>query len=121
MAKSVEDCLRKLAELEGRRYNWDSHWSEVAELVWPAADEFLTSRTPGEKRSATIFDATAALALEKFAAAMESMLTPRAMRVSSSTSPSKVSAFDMCNAMWAVCSSNSTRHARWIPSIASTP
>ena len=80
MAKSVEDCLRKLRELEGRRSTWDTHWSEVAERVWPAADEFLTARTPGEKRSTTIFDATASLALEKFAAAMESMLTPRAQK-----------------------------------------
>ena len=80
MAKSVEDCLRKLRELEGRRSTWDNHWSEVAKLVWPAADEFLTARTPGDKRSTTIFDATAALALEKFAAAMESMLTPRAQK-----------------------------------------
>jgi hypothetical protein len=78
MAKNVEDCLRRLNELEGRRHNWDSHWQEVAERVWPAADEFLTTRSVGEKRSTKIYDATAAMALEKFAAALESMLTPRA-------------------------------------------
>ncbi len=80
MAKSVESCLRSLSELEGRRYNWDSHWQEVAERVWPAADEFNSGRSPGDKRSTKIFDATAALALEKFSAAMESMLTPRAQK-----------------------------------------
>ena len=80
MAKSVEDCLRRLRELESRRHNWDNHWQEVAERVWPAADEFLTVRAVGEKRSTKIFDATAALALEKFAAAMESMLTPRSQK-----------------------------------------
>jgi hypothetical protein len=80
MAKSVEDCLRRLAELEARRGNWDLHWQEVAERIWPAADEFQTGRSVGEKRSTKIFDATAALALEKFAAAMESMLTPRAQK-----------------------------------------
>ena len=78
MAKSVEDCLRTLGDLEGRRQNWDSHWQEIAERIWPAADEFLTSRSVGEKRSTKIFDSTAALALEKFSAAMESLLTPRA-------------------------------------------
>jgi len=78
MAKSVEDCLRTLADLESRRQNWDSHWQEIAERIWPAADEFLTSRSVGEKRSTKIFDSTAALALEKFSAAMESLLTPRA-------------------------------------------
>ena len=80
MAKSVEQCLRRLSELEGRRSNWDTHWSEIAERVWPAADEFTTARAPGEKRSTKIYDATASMALEKFAAAMESMLTPRAQK-----------------------------------------
>ena len=80
MAKDVEQCLRRLNELEGRRSNWDSHWTEVAERVWPAADEFLNTRAPGEKRNTKIFDATASMALEKFAAAMESMLTPRAQK-----------------------------------------
>jgi len=80
VAKSVEQCLRRLSELEGRRHNWDIHWQEIAERVWPAADEFLTVRSPGEKRSTKIFDATASLALEKFSAAMESMLTPRAQK-----------------------------------------
>ena len=80
MAKSVEQCLRRLSELEGRRHNWDIHWQEIAERVWPASDEFLTVRSPGEKRSTKIFDATASLALEKFSAAMESMLTPRAQK-----------------------------------------
>ena len=80
MAKSVEQCLRRLSELEARRHNWDTHWQEIAERVWPAADEFLRVRSPGEKRSTKIFDATASLALEKFSAAMESMLTPRAQK-----------------------------------------
>ena len=80
MAKSVEQCLRRLSDLEGRRNNWDIHWQEIAERIWPASDEFLTVRAPGDKRSTKIFDATASLALEKFAAAMESMLTPRAQK-----------------------------------------
>jgi hypothetical protein len=78
--KTPEDCLRRLRELEDRRNTWDIHWQEIAERVWPAADEFLTVREPGSKRSTKIYDATAALALEKFAAAMESMLTPRAQK-----------------------------------------
>ena len=77
MPKDVEDCLRRLSVLEDRRQNWDSHWSEIAERVWPASDEFLTVRAAGDKRSTKIFDVTAALALEKFSAALESMLTPR--------------------------------------------
>ena len=77
MPKDVEDCLRRLSVLEDRRQNWDSHWSEIAERGWPASDEFLVARAVGENRSTKIYDATAALALEKFSAALESMLTPR--------------------------------------------
>jgi hypothetical protein len=47
--------------------------------VLPRQDDFFSNsrRDPGEKRTEYIFDSAAPLALEKFAAAMESILTPR--------------------------------------------
>jgi hypothetical protein len=60
---------------------FESHWQEVAERVWPDRALFTTQNvTGGAKRSEKQFDATAALALTRFAAAMESMLTPRTGR-----------------------------------------
>ncbi len=44
--------------------------------VWPTMAEMTGWRTPGEKRSEKIFDSTAQRALPRFAAAMDSMLTP---------------------------------------------
>jgi hypothetical protein len=41
---------------------------------------FRIKRVAGEKHTEKVFDATAGLALERFAAAMESMLTPRTQR-----------------------------------------
>lgn len=62
---------------------WRSHWEEIAQRVLPSyANSFigLELRTPGAKRTQEMFDATAAMALTRFAAAMESMLTPRSSR-----------------------------------------
>ncbi len=62
--------------LKGDRSTWESHWQEVAERVWPTMAEMTGWRTEGEKRSEKIFDSTAQRALPRFAAAMDSMLTP---------------------------------------------
>ena len=66
--------------LKAARATWDSHWQEIAERVLPRHAAFTARRPAGEKRTRELFDATAALGLERFAAALESMLTPRAQR-----------------------------------------
>ena len=64
--------------MEGERGTWENHWKEIAERILPRQDWFQASnKTQGDKRTEKMFDATASLALERFAAAMESMLTPR--------------------------------------------
>ena len=77
----VNECIRRQALIEGTRGTWDSHCREIAERIWPAADIFQNHRrTEGEKRTEEMLDSTAALALEKFAAALESLLTPRTQK-----------------------------------------
>ncbi|MDB5433546.1 MAG: phage head-tail adapter protein [Caulobacter sp.] len=77
----ADAILRRQSRLEGERANWESHWAEAAERVLPRQRDFQgAKRTGGEKQSERVFDSTAPLALEKFAAAMESMLTPRNQR-----------------------------------------
>jgi hypothetical protein len=74
----AESILRRQSRLEGERANWEGHWAEAAERVLPRQRDFQGARRAGgEKLSDKVFDSTAPLALEKFAAAMESMLTPR--------------------------------------------
>lgn len=79
----VEYLLRQLDVLKGRRSNWDAKWDEIARRIWPAAMEFqgraksTRSSGGGEKRTAEILDATGALALERFAAILESINTPQ--------------------------------------------
>ena len=78
MDSRADEVIRRHERLKSERGIWDSHWQELAERIWPDRAQFTRkSLTPGEKKTEKIFDATAALALTRFAAAMESMLTPR--------------------------------------------
>lgn len=65
--------------MESKRGIWEKHWEEVAQNVLPYySTSFYTqgNTIPGQQRSQTQYDVTANAALWKFAAAMESMLTP---------------------------------------------
>jgi hypothetical protein len=81
---SAEDIVRRFEYAVGRRGNFESHWEEIARRVLPNYSGSFSSagmsRTQGEKRTEEMVDATAALALPKFASVMESMLTPRSSR-----------------------------------------
>lgn len=76
-AKAVLD---RLQGLKSDRGTLDEHCREVAERCLFRQNDFAGSQTKGDKRTQKSFDSTAARALEKFAAAMESMLTPRNKR-----------------------------------------
>lgn len=73
--------IKRFDELCGDRFNWENHWEEIADRVLPRYSETFhrptQTITRGEKRTEKMFDSTAAIALERFAAVMESMLTPR--------------------------------------------
>ena len=70
--------MQAQAEMEAQRYNFDSTWMRIADLIDPDNALFLR-QTPwqGERRDRQQFDSTGQLALERFSAAMESVLTPR--------------------------------------------
>jgi hypothetical protein len=79
----VLSLVQRFNHLRGNRGVWESHWEEIAARVLPSYWHSFISRglnTPGAKRTQEMYDATAALALPKFAAAMESMLTPRSSK-----------------------------------------
>jgi hypothetical protein len=76
----VEAKCRQFESLVGDRANWDQHWEEVAERVLPRQRGFVGERQDGEKKTQKVFDSKPMLALDRFAAVMDSMLTPRAQR-----------------------------------------
>ena len=77
MILDTQAIFTRFQRLKDNRGVWDAHWEEIAERVLPRAAEFTGKKTQGDKRTHKLFDATAALALERFAAAVESLLSPR--------------------------------------------
>jgi len=81
MVDIPEQIIKRYDQLKSERGTWEGHWEEIAERVLPRYSTTMQSPdsgiTRGDKRTSKMFDSTAALGLERFAAAMESMLTPR--------------------------------------------
>lgn len=67
--------------LAGDRGNFESQWTEVAQRIYPNQSKlfqsFGFSGTKGDKRTQELYDSTAAIALTRFAAILDSLLTPR--------------------------------------------
>jgi hypothetical protein len=73
------EVMREFNALAGKRGIWEKHWEDVAQKVLPYYSTSFYSQgntVPGAQRGQEQYDVTANLALWKFAAAMESMLTP---------------------------------------------
>lgn len=81
MAEIVEDCIRRAESAQRTRGNWENQWEQIARRILPQyASTFHSgdwNNNMGQPKTDEMVDATGALALPKFAAAMESMLTPR--------------------------------------------
>lgn len=74
----TDDVIRLHGQMKADRGVWESHWQEVAERVLPRVSNFTRNTDPGgQKHSEKVFDSTAAVALPRFASAVESVLTPR--------------------------------------------
>jgi hypothetical protein len=80
MDSRADAILRKADLMVAQRATFDQHWREIAERILPRSNLFQRYQERGEKATERVFDATATLALERFSAAMESMLTPRTQR-----------------------------------------
>lgn len=79
----ADTLLRQFDQIVARRGVWESHWEQIAQVVLPNYSTSFYSQgntTPGAKRTQRMYDVTAAGALNKFSAAMESMLTPRSSK-----------------------------------------
>ena len=76
-------ALKQFEQLKGIRYNWETHWRDVAAYVWPESDKFWetwNTSSHGTKRNIHIYDSTAVNANSQCASLFESILTPRNQR-----------------------------------------
>ena len=73
------ELKREFDRVARNRGTWEAHWQEIAERMLPSwSGSFVggNPNTPGSKRTHQIFDSTAPVALKRFAAVMDSLLTP---------------------------------------------
>lgn len=77
----AEECIRLHQKLAGSRGNFESQWQEIAERVWPSNSRSFNStsgyQNNGQKTGFQSFDSTASIALNRFSAILDSLLTPR--------------------------------------------
>lgn len=80
----VQSAMREFAQLRlVRDQGFAEQWDEVAQLILPSHRNTFTFgnfNSPGEKKTDKQVDATGMLALSRFAAICDSLLTPRNMR-----------------------------------------
>lgn len=73
----AEYLMRCHERYEAERANWDTLWEQIAERIFPRAQQFTSkSMVQGDLRGEKVFDNTPSLALDRFAAAIGSYLTP---------------------------------------------
>lgn len=74
----AKEVCRRYQQLSGNRGNWETHWQEVKDRFYPATKDFTSAfQTDGSKRNQHVYDSTGAICLERFAAILDSLLTPR--------------------------------------------
>jgi hypothetical protein len=77
LSKSLKD---RLGRLQNDRSNFNNTWDRIARVVLPTSAGFTTSFAPGTNMSQDIFDSTAQMALPRFAAALDTLVTPQTNR-----------------------------------------
>lgn len=115
MADALE-IIREVDSLYNARTNFATQWQEVADRCWPERSRFITmDHVQGEKRTDHLFDATAMLALPKFAAAIDSMITPRTRRWHKLAVPDEALAEEHEVKLWLDEANESLWRARYSP------
>ena len=82
-AAIVADIMQEFAQLQAVRGTFAAHWEEVAELALPTSRNtfyYGNFNWQGSKKTERQIDATGMMALGRFAAICNSLLTPRNMK-----------------------------------------
>ena len=57
--KKAAELKNNLSKLMEKRANWEHHWQEVADYMFPRKADITVDRPKGDKRHQVIFDGTA--------------------------------------------------------------
>jgi Bacteriophage head to tail connecting protein len=81
-AEIITGILREFSQFQAARTTFGGHCEEVAELILPTSRNtffYQNYNTPGAKKTQQQVDSTGALALHRFCAIADSLVTPRNM------------------------------------------
>ena len=68
----------ELGALKAQRVNFNSTWDRISRVVLPTMTSgFISTQAPGSNLNRDIFDSTAQMALPRFAAAIDTLVTPQ--------------------------------------------
>ncbi len=76
----ARELVKQATQLKSDRTTFESHWQDIADVMRPQVHPFTiegTKHLQGSKRTSNIYDAVPPLALEKHAAVLEALLSPR--------------------------------------------
>ncbi len=84
-SKDQERCaqlVRDFKILAGIKAPWDNQFTEIAQRIYPAHSYLFQTygnalNSQGDKRNQQVYDSTGILALQRFGAILDSLLTPR--------------------------------------------
>lgn len=78
MAEGIgKELAVEYQELANRRSNFANHWQELAQYLVPHKSDFTTWRSQGTKRQANVMNGSPLRALDRFAAGVHGLLTPK--------------------------------------------
>ena len=75
LRKKAAELKNNLSKLMEKRSNWEVHWQEVADYMFPRKADITIDRPRGDKRHQLIYDGTAIHSLELLASSLHGMLT----------------------------------------------
>ena len=77
----VSNLILEWQYLFGLRGNWASHWTEIAQRIYPMESwlfqNFSQLNQQGDKRNFEVYDSTGIVAVNRFGSILDSLLTPR--------------------------------------------
>lgn len=77
----ASELVRLAGQRKQERSTWERHWQDIADVLRPQVASFIGNQpnTPGggDKRTSKMLDAVPPLSLEKHAAVLEAILSPR--------------------------------------------
>ena len=77
---AAAEILAEYNSLKNARYQWESHWQDIAEVMLPRRAEFTDIHTLGDRRYDHLFDGAPVMGVRKLASSIDGLLKPRSIQ-----------------------------------------